>query len=333
MITMRMVMPILVFSLSLFGFPALTPPAVQAGQRIKGVSELTAPDALNNRVLDQFKAEVEKASGGLIGVDLFKGTVGPGKQLLEEMLLGSYQIVVVEKSLLTAYIPEVGALSLPYIFKSRDHVNKTLRDSSIGRTLGGLAGGKGIAILGWFAYSPRALATNRPVRQVSDMQGLKVRVMNDAVMVASYQAEGAIPVPISSPEMWLAMNQGTVIAADTTVTDGRDMKLPEVSKYLALTNTFHSIAGVYANKRWFDGLSPDLQKVVSDAARTAAAYADIEEPKLYESALRDWVKASEVLKPDLTGFRQAAAKIYPQYYQKFGKEIIEGILKIGEQYQ
>jgi TRAP-type C4-dicarboxylate transport system substrate-binding protein len=140
-------------------------------------------------------------------------------------------------------------------------------------------------------------------------------------------------VPISSPEMYLAVSQGTVNAADTTVTDGRDMKLPEVAKHISLTNTFHSIAGIYANKGWFEGLPADLQQVVSEAAKTAARFADTEEPKLYESALRDWAKTSEVIRPDLSGFRQAVAKIYPQYYDKFGKEIIDGILKLGEQYQ
>jgi C4-dicarboxylate-binding protein DctP len=294
---------------------------------------MPSPEALNNKVLDRFKAEVEKASGRRIEVELYKGTVGPGKELMEGLVLGSNEIVVVEKSLLTAYVPAVGALSLPYIFKGREHINKTLRDSEVAKELEQRAAAKGIAILGWFAYAPRALATNRPVRQVGDMAGLKVRIMNDPVMLGTYQAEGALPVPIASPEVYLAMAQGTVTAADCTVSDGRDMKLPEVSKYLSLTNTFHSIAGVYANKRWFDGLPPDLQKVVSDAAKTAARHADTEEPKLYESALRDWAKTSEVLNPDLSGFRQAAAKIYPQYYGRFGKEIIDGILKLGEQYQ
>lgn len=317
----------LVVSLGLVG----TPHGAEAGQTIKGTTEIASPEGLNNKVLDQFKAEVEKASGRRLEVGLYKGTLGTGKELMEGLVLGSNQIVVVEKSLLNAYVPAVGALSLPYIFKNREHINKTLRDSDVGRTLEQRAAAKGIKILGWFAYSPRALATNRPVRQVSDMAGLKVRIMNDPVMLATYQAEGALPVPISSPEMYLAVSQGTVTAADTTVSDGRDMKLPEVAKYISLTNTFHSIAGIYANKGWFDGLPADLQHAVSEAAKTAARFADTEEPKLYESALRDWAKTSEVIRPDLSGFRQAVAKIYPQYYDRFGKEIIDGILKLGEQ--
>ncbi len=324
---------LLVLGLSVIGFPALTLPNAQAGEAIKGTTEMTSPEALNNQVLDQFKAEVEKNSGRRIQVGLYKGTIGTGKELMEGLVLGSNQIVVVEKSLLNAYVPSVGALSLPYIFKNREHINRTLRESEVGKTLEQRAAAKGIAILGWFAYSPRALATNRPVRQVGDMAGLKVRIMNDPVMLATYQAEGALPVPISSPETYLAVSQGTVTAADTTVSDGRDMKLPEVAKYIALTNTFHSIAGIYASKRWFDGLPPDLQKIVSEAAKTSVRFADTEEPKLYEGALRDWAKTSEVIRPDLSGFRQAVAKIYPQYYDKFGKEIIDGILKLGEQYK
>ncbi len=305
----------------------------EAGQSIKGTTEVTSLDALNNKVLDQFKTEVEKGTNGRLEVGLYKGTLGTGKELMEGLVLGSNQIVVVEKSLLNAYVPAVGALSLPYVFKNREHINKSLRDSEVGRLLDERAAAKGIKILGWFAYSPRALATNRPVRQVSDMAGLKVRIMNDPVMLATYQAEGALPIPISSPEMYLAVSQGTVTAADTTVSDGRDMKLPEVAKYISLTNTFHSIAGIYANKAWFEGLPADLQQIVSESAKTAARFADTEEPKLYESALRDWAKTSEVIRPELSGFRQAVGKIYPQYYERFGKEIIDGILKLGEQYQ
>jgi tripartite ATP-independent transporter DctP family solute receptor len=326
---------IFVLGVSVVGVSTAISSAAQPGPRItiRAASEITSPEGLNNKVLDQFKAEVEKASGGRIMPELYKGTLGIGKELMEGLVLGSNQVVVVEKSLLTAYVPAVGALSLPYVFKGREHINKTLRDSEVGRTLEQRAAAKGIAILGWFAYAPRALATNRSVRQVSDMAGLKVRIMNDPVMLNTYQAEGAAPVPIAWPETYLAMSQGTVDAVDTTVSDGRDSKLNEVAKYLSLNNTFYSIAGIYVSKRWFDGLPPDLQKIVSDAAKTAARYADTEEPKLYESALRDWAKTSEILRQDLSGFRQAAAKIYPLYHEKFGKDIIDGILKLGEQYQ
>jgi tripartite ATP-independent transporter DctP family solute receptor len=320
----------LAFSLGLLGPVA---PICAAATAIKAVSEIAAAHGLNNKVLDQFKAEVEKASGGALKVDLYKGTLGTGKEAMEGLVLGSNQIVVVEKSVLTAYVPAVGALSLPYIFKGRDHINKTLRDSEVAKMLEQRAAAKGIALLGWYAYAPRVLATNKPVRDVKDMAGIKVRIMNDPVMLTTYQAEGAAPVPIAWGEVYLAMSQGTVSAVDTTVSDGRDSKLPEVSKYLSLTNTFHSIAGIYANKKWFDGLSPDQRKIVDEAAKAAARFADVEEPKLYESALQDWAKSSEILKPDLAGFRQTVAKIYPQYYDKFGKEIIDGILKIGEQYQ
>src|SRR3989338_1032749 len=98
----------------------------------------------------------------------------------------------------------------------------------------------------------------------------------------TYPSEGAAPVPIAWGETYLAMSQGTVGAVDTTVSDGRDSKLPEVSKYLSLTNTFHSIAGIYASKRWLDGLTPEQRKIVVDSAKSAAKFADVEEPKLYE---------------------------------------------------
>ena len=219
---------------------------------------------------------------------------------------------------------------MPYIFKDREHILKTLRDSQIGRTLEQRTASKGIAILGWFAWSPRALAARKPVRQFGDMGGLKVRVQNDPVNVATYQAMNASPVPIAWPEVYLALSQGTVDSVDTTVPDGRDSKLPEVAKYLSLINSSHSISTVSANKAWFDALPPDLQKNVSDAAKTAAKFADVDEPKLYEGALADWAKTSQILKPDLAPFRQAVSKIYPQYYNTLGKDLIDAILKLGE---
>ena len=77
----------LAVSLSLLGLPTMAPSAAQAGQPIKGVSEMPSPEALNNKVLDRFKAEVEKASGRRIEVELYKGTVGPGKELMEGLVL------------------------------------------------------------------------------------------------------------------------------------------------------------------------------------------------------------------------------------------------------
>lgn len=304
----------------------------QAGSPIiiKAATETTSPIGLLNKVSDQFKAEVEKASGGRIRVELYKGTVGTGKEIVEGLVLGSNQMVVGEKALLVPYVPSMGVLSLPYIFKSREHILKTLRDSQIGRTLEQRTAGKGIAILGWFAWSPRALAVRKPVRQFGDMAGLKVRVQNDPVNIATYQAMKASPVPIAWPEVYLALSQGTVDAVDTTVPDGRDSKLPEVAKYLSLINSSHSISTVSVSKTWFDGLSLDLQKIVSDTAKSAAKFADADEPKLYEAALLDWAKTSQIVKPDLAPFRQAVSKIYPQYHDTLGKDLIEAILKLGE---
>ena len=322
----------LLVGLIVVGVLSISASGSQAGTPIiiKGATETTSPIGLLNKVSDQFKAEVEKASGGRIHVELYKGTVGTGKEIVEGLVLGSNQMVVGEKALLVPYVPSMGVLSLPYIFKDRAHILRTLRDSQVGRTLEQRTAAKGITILGWFAWSPRALATRKPVRQFADMAGLKVRVQNDPVNIATYQAMNASPVPIAWPEVYLALSQGTVDAVDTTVPDGRDSKLPEVAKYLSLINSSHSISTVSVSKPWFDALPPDLQKIVSDAAKSAAKFADADEPKLYEAALVDWAKTSQILKPDLAPFRQAVSKIYPQYYNTLGKDLIEATLKLGE---
>jgi TRAP-type transport system periplasmic protein len=324
---------VLAIGLAVVGLLATNLAPAEAGSPIiiKVATETASPEGLLNKVSNQFKAEVEKAAGGRVRVEVYMGTVGTGKEITEALVLGSNQLVVGEKALLVPYVPSMGVLSLPYVFKDQAHIRKTLRDSQVGKTLEQRTAGKGITILGWWAWSPRALAlAKKPVKQLADMAGLKVRVQNDPVNIATYQAMKASPVPIAWPEVYLAMSQGTVDSVDTTVPDGRDSKLPEVSKYLSLVNSSHSISTLSTNKAWFDALPPDLQKIVSDAARTAARFADADEPTLFEAALSDWAKRCEILRPDLTPFRQAVSKIYPQYYNTLGKDLIDAVIKLGE---
>lgn len=316
--------------------PAAAPTAAPAVQKItfKGVTEVAAPQGLLNLVLDKFTERAAANSGGRLVVEPYKGTLGTGKEVMEGVVLGSNQMAVLSSTLLIAYVPEVGVLGLPYVFKGRSHYNKVLHDSPIGKDFDTKANAKGLKLLSWFSWSPRAMGSGREVHSVADMKGLKVRVQNDPTMISTYTAFGASPTPIAWGEAYMALKQGVVDAVDTTVADGWDAKFHEVTRNLILLDAFFSVSELIVNKKWFDGLPADMQAAILKSAKEATDFADTEEPKLHQEALAKWksVQGMKVISPDLAGFREAVKSTYSKYYDQVGKETLDTILKLGEAY-
>lgn len=310
--------------------------AAPIGQKItiKGVTEVAAPQGLLNLVLDKFKERAEALSNGRLSVETYRGTLGTGKEVLEGVVLGSNQMAVVSSTLMVAYVPEVGVLGLPYVFKGRAHYNKVLRDSDIGKSFDTKANARGMKIMSWLSWSPRALGSQKEINSLADMKGLKVRVQNDPTMMATYTAFGASPVPTAWSEAYMALKQGMVNAVDTTVADGWDAKFPEVTKNLIQLDAFYSVSTLVANKNWIDKLPSDVQPIVLQAAKEAGEYADVQEPKMNDDAIAQWksVEGMKVMKPDLAAFREAVQSTYPKYYDQVGKSTIDSILEMGKQY-
>lgn len=173
-------------------------------------------------------------------------------------------------------------LSIPFLFTDRQLAFK-VADGKVGSLLEGKFAAKGFLPLGFMELGPRQLTNSqRPVRSIADLKGLKLRLQPDEIHIATFQALGANPVKMDIKEVYGALQSGVLDAQENPFAVIRDRNFHEVQKYLTNTSHFFDLIVLVANKQRFEALKPEQQKMIRDAAtkaviaqRTSAAAEDI----------------------------------------------------------
>ena len=177
-------------------------------------TELKFADALPKTfayypAMEAFKAVVDKS--GKLKVELFPaGVLGDQKALMEATKVGSVDISVVASQVSQQLVPEHGIFGLPFVWLKHDDYLKFLQ-GPIAAELGKKMEPHGLKVLVFADGGALAvLNSKRPVRTPEDMKGLKLRVMQDPMQVDMIKAMGGIPVPMGTPEVYSAIQQGQI---------------------------------------------------------------------------------------------------------------------------
>jgi tripartite ATP-independent transporter DctP family solute receptor len=158
------------------------------------------------------------------------------------------------------------------MFKDTDHAYRVL-DGKIGQDVLDKLGEFGLKGLAYWDNGWRELTNNRnPVNKPEDVKGMKVRTTGSPAHIEAFKLLGANPVPMPLAELYTALEMKTVDAQEHPLGVLWSAKLYEVQKYLSLTNHAYSALIVVMNKAKFDGLPPDQQKALVEAAREAGMY-------------------------------------------------------------
>jgi tripartite ATP-independent transporter DctP family solute receptor len=268
----------------------------------------------------KFKELVEQKTGGKVKIEIYpNATLGDERTLLEGMQMGTVDMGVITNGPIANFLPEIAAFELPFLFKSSEEAYKVL-DGPVGQeVLNNLSkvNLKGLA----FAERGFRNLTNskRPVNKPEDVKGLKIRVMENPVYIDTFKALGANAVPMAWTEALTALQQGTIDGQENPVNVIYAFKLYETQKYLSLTRHTYAPATIIMSQQVWSSFPAEVQKVLVDAAKEAAAYerqwnADQEEGQLKE--LKD--KGMEISEPDTAPFQAAVQSVYDKNKDKYG---------------
>lgn len=167
---------------------------------------------------------------------------------------------------LSAFNPIWSVFSLPYLWDSGEQAIKTIMDPAVENVLKADAEANGFKIIAWTDLGSRSFVnTKRPINTPADLQGLKMRVMEDAVLADSVTAMGAIATPLPFSEVYTGMQQGTLDGADYQIPNVLAAAWQEICKYMSLTEHFTIPDVVFVSKAWYDNLSPEEQKAITEA--------------------------------------------------------------------
>lgn len=221
----------------------------------------------------RFAEEVEQASAGRMSVEVFhSGQLGSTRQALELVYLNAIEAAVPGAAQVEAYVQEVGVVVLPFVWQTERDMFAAL-DGEMGQILQKRLNQRNFHALAWLANGFRSITNSRrPIQSVADVAGLKIRVIPSPVVMAYFTAIDAAPVHIDWVELYEALKLGVVDAQENPPFFVYLGRVYEVQKYYSITEHMNEPGIMILNKRFYDQLPGDLQRLVDEAARRAAQW-------------------------------------------------------------
>ena len=219
------------------------------------------------RATKVFADAVEKASGGKMKLRAIgAAALGPDLQMQQALIGGAQEMMVGSTATLVGITKERALWDTPFLFNSAQEADAIL-DGPIGQKVMAKLQEKGLVGLVYWENGFRNLTNNkRAVAKMEDMDGIKLRVMQNEVFLNSFKTLGANAIPLPFSELFSALETKTVDGQENPFNTILSSKFYEVQKYLTVTNHVYSPWIVLASKKWWDGLSKDEQKVLLEAA-------------------------------------------------------------------
>ncbi|HOS69842.1 MAG TPA: TRAP transporter substrate-binding protein [Bacillota bacterium] len=278
----------------------------------------------------KFAELVKERTNNAYNIELFPNSaLGDERTMLESMQMGTLDAGIITSGPFVNFVPEFGVLDLPFLFPNNEAAYKVL-DGEVGKEILAKLEAKDLKGLAYAERGFRNLTNSvRPVKSAADVKGLKIRVMENEVYIASFNALGVNTVPMAWTEALTALQQGTIQGQENPVNVIHAYKMWDSQKYVTMTRHAYAAAVITFSLETFNKLPADIQKIFIDAAQEAAEYerAWVAEN---EASQIETLKANgmEVIEdPDLESFKAAVQPVYDKYsqYSDYLKRINEAI--------
>ena len=293
-----------------------------AAQNSKGHPQVTG--------MERFAEIVKEKSGGKIEVKLFPGgTLGGDVQTLASIQGGTVEMSVMNAGILSGTVKEFGVVDLPFLFGTPEEADAVM-DGPIGTDLMNRLPEQRLVGLGFWELGFRHLTNNRhAVNGVEDVNGLKIRTVQSAVPLATFNALGANAVPLPYPELYSALETGTVDGQENPLSNIVNAKFTEVQKYLTLTGHQYNPQIVIVSKVFWDKLDPEEQALLQAAATEARDYQRKVSREANAGFLQEIKKTDmevvELSPEKLDAFRKAVEPVVTEFREKIGAETVDAV--------
>jgi tripartite ATP-independent transporter DctP family solute receptor len=299
-----------------------------SAQTTMKISISVAQNSHQGVAIDTFAREVEKRTNGRYKVQPFySGSLGGERESIEAVQLGTQELTFTSTGPVPNFVPEARILDIPFLFRDKAHARAVL-DGPIGQEMLGKFDAKGFKALAWGENGVRHMTNNkRPVNGPDDLKGLKMRTMENPVHVTAYKGLGIVTTPMAFPEVFTALQQGTVDGQENPLSVIMSAKFEQVQKHLSLTGHVYSPAVFLMGKAEFDKLSAADKQAFLESAREAVkanrARVDEDDAKGVAELRSKGMQVVENL--DKSRFVSTLAPVNAEFEKQFGKANIDRI--------
>jgi TRAP-type transport system periplasmic protein len=283
-----------------------------------------APDDPNAIAMTTFAKEVSQLTNGSVKVNVRpNGVLGNTQAVTNEAVNGTIQMVLTGTDNLISINPEVGVLSLPFIFPNYAAVDKALAPNGVADEVGNdLRQKNGVIVLAWQEQGFVQLLTKTPIKTLAQLQGLKIRATQDNIVPVVYSSVGAQPTSVDESEVFTALSTGTVDGIGNPNVSNYAHQLYQVAKNLTISNIWWIPDIVVINEKFYDSLSSSQQQALNKAAKDAAAkeitQIRAEQQQDQDTMVsKDGVHVYTMSQADLATWKSKLAPLYAKYEQQF----------------
>ncbi|MHA6345920.1 TRAP transporter substrate-binding protein [Roseivivax sp. CAU 1761] len=270
----------------------------------------------------KFEELVEEYSDGRIDVQIFPSNqLGSEQEVAQALRTGSIESEILYTGNLVPLAPSVGVMMLPYAFTSNEEAHAAM-DALKGPLNERLPKEAGVRILGYFEKGFRVLTNGeREVRNLEDLQGLKIRVSKNNIAIETFKSWGLDPIPMAWAEVFPALQQGVIDGQENPYTTAISSKFYEVQDYITEIHYLIWSGPIIVSERFYQGLPEDLQDVLNRAGEEAAQYEREVSAEETEAAKKELVDLGMTLTgapEDEAAWQEAAKALWPSFSDDIG---------------
>ena len=228
-------------------------------------------------------------------------------------------------------VKEFEAFDLPFIFPSKTALYN-VTEGEIGKGLMKKLEPKGITGLAFWDNGFKVMSANKPLRVPADFKGLKLRIQSSKVLDAQMRALGANPQVLAFSEVYQALQTGVVDGTENPPSNMYTQKMHEVQKYVTVSNHGYLGYAVIVNKKFWDGLPPDIRTALDKAMKEATTFEKAIAQRDNDLALEAIKKTGKteiytLSVKEQAEWRKALLPVQQSMESRIGKDLISAINK------
>ncbi|MBI5911623.1 MAG: TRAP transporter substrate-binding protein [Betaproteobacteria bacterium] len=284
----------------------------------------------------KFKELAEQKTGGRVKVDVYpNSSLYKDREEMEALQIGSVHMLAPSVSKFGPLgVRQFEVFDLPYMFPDKATLYSVM-DGPIGQGLLKMLEAKGIVGLAYWDNGFKQMSANKPLRSVESFSGLKMRIQSSKVLEGQMKQLGAIPQSMAFSEVYTALQQGVVDGTENPWSNMYTQKMHEVQKHATVSDHGLVAYAVIVNKKWWDGLPPDIHKALQAAMAEATKYERDIAQKENDDAFEK-IKAAKTTEiyvlpaAERLVWQKAMLPLHQQYEGVVGKDTIQAIYKTAQ---
>jgi tripartite ATP-independent transporter DctP family solute receptor len=306
-------------------------PARAAEFELKYGHDLPAEHPINVRSVEAF-ARINKATNGRVHIKSFPTSqLGSDPSMISQLRTGALECVAMPGAFLNAIVPLASIENVAYAFPNRDTVFRAM-DGDLGKVIRDEFASKDLVVLEriWENGFREITTSTKPIHNVADLSGLKIRVSPGKIRVDTFQSLGASPSPISLSELYTALQTHVIDAQENPLLLIDQQKFYEVQKYVSLSDHIWSGYWTLFNKDVWTKLGGANQAIISREMAKSTLQARNDNVNLNRSVRDKLTRRGMVFNDvDKNSFKQklVQAKYYERWKAEFGPKAWDALEK------